>query len=210
MKKSLLAVAVPVALLSIGFVTPAPALSQNVLQVERRERISVPLPIINPGELLVKKEEGNIIGIIGLGEQVGNLHIKIASPIDTRVKIRYNDNNLIYSGDINKAVRLYSGRERGINFLATGETKGIIEILNEEDVVIETIEYVVKKRKSGRNSITFDSNYNSSNATTNYGVSYSHRTRTKNEFEGNWTYRVSINYSDDGDYRVSGSTSYSW
>lgn len=144
-------------------------------------------------EVLLKQKQ--VRSSISSNETYGTFRFEILSRVETVIKVRWQDTSIDYTGKVKDTYRLTKNTGRGFTFLAVEPTKGIIEILNENDELILIIPYEVDKEGNGKNSISLSANSKLGDINPRLNVRYSHTKR--NISGGTWSYRVGASGSVD-------------
>lgn len=159
-------------------------------------------------DLILKQKR--IIKELPNGDNYTSFTFDILSRFETRIKIKWNDENIDYTGESGLRYRLNRNKSRGFTFLAFGPTEGIISIYNEAEEHIMDIPYKVTKQSNGRNSVGFGASSKLGDPNPNLRVNYSHSRR--NQSGGSWSFRTSASgkLSDIENINVNLGVNYSW
>lgn len=158
-----------------------------------------------------------IRGYIGFNEQVGSLYFKVAAKKRSKIRIEYDNEDLLYSqlsGSDEIAINA-AGRSVSISFNVFSPVSGHIKIFNEKNKLLKIVAYSVLKERRYRQSL----NGNISNSKSARGdeansasLNYSLSKKTINSNDPFWNLNTSISADFDNidDRTVNVGLSYSW
>ncbi|MDZ7726121.1 MAG: hypothetical protein U5L75_00890 [Candidatus Campbellbacteria bacterium] len=126
-----------------------------------------------------------------------NLSVSVSSRISTEVEVRAPHEDLLVSGD--KLVRIRAGSRIGVSFTAYAPHEGTVEFVNTNGEVVETINYVVTKGRSYRQSVSANVSHEG-DVSARYGI----------RFDDGYGFNVNVSRDEEGDVTGGVSGSYSW
>ena len=134
----------------------------------------------------------------------------ILARFETRIRIRWDDETIDYSGEAGLRYRLNKNKGRGFTFLVFGPTEGVISIYDEADNLLMEIPYKVTKQSNGRNSVGFSASTKLGDPNPQLRINYSHSRR--NQSGSSWSFRTSASgkLTDIENINVNMGVNYSW
>ena len=105
------------------------------------------LEIATSSNVYLNDSNNIVISQIRQGESIGKITLDLYSKVNTLIKIRYDDENIVVKNK-REELKLGAGVGFKLQFAAFQPTQGYIEILNANDEVIFTVPYKVLDAKS--------------------------------------------------------------
>lgn len=137
-------------------------------------------------DIIIKQTR--VLKEISSEENYTSFSIDLLSRFETRVKMRWDDENIDYTGESGLRYRLNRNKSRGFTFLVFGPTEGTIDIYNEADEYLTSINYKVVSKSNSRNSLGFSASTKLGDPNPRLNVNYSHSRKVDN---GSWSFRTS-------------------
>ena len=138
--------------------------------------------------------------------------IQLLSSFKTRIKVKWDDPNIVLRGEAKDSFLLKENTGRNIVFQAFKPTKGFFTITDEADNVLMEIPYLVQEQSTVKQRIGFNTGTSLKDFSPTANFSYSRHMRGTYSDDGDWSFNASVstNLDDLDEIRVNLGVGYSW
>lgn len=170
-------------------------------------------------ELLDKVVAPSLVrAYIGFSEQVGTLYFEVNAKKRSKVRLEYDNNDLLFSqfASPNELAINAPGESTSVSFTVFGPVSGRIKIFNENNKLLKTVAYIVRKENRYRQSLSGNISNSktgiSEDDTNTSTLSYSVSKKTEHGADPFWNLGASVSADVDNPKKrtVSLGFDYSW